>query len=514
MTSTIKVDNIKDQASTNIVNKCGTTINIGAPGDTTKLAANTLRSNALQNACGGNTISKCGTTVTIGQSGDTVNLASGASQSGFGRSGSVNWQTGSIKTGTFSGTNGEGYFVDTSSGTATLNLPAGAAGSIVAVADYTRTFNSNNCTITPNGSEKIGGAAASATLGVNGQSATFVYVDGTEGWINVQETQTSVSGSIPYVTATVSGTGNTLCTVGDYKIAKFTGPGTFCVTSGGTAAPCSGTGSNLVDYMVVAGGGGAGGNAFHIQGGGGGGAGGFRASPGSASGCYAASPLGTAPATSLSVTIQGYPIQVGGGGTGGLAACTPNLPSPGAVGTDGDDSIFSTITSTGGGRGSQPNNNGPAPAGGSGAGNPGGSGGGGGGANPGPSSVGCGNTPATPVSQGNNGGTADTINYTLGGGGGGATAVGTNATAPACGGGTGGNGATSCITASPVTYATGGNSARPVPTGTAGNAGDNTGDGGTANNYYPGPCGASPYPRYNSFNGGSGIVIIRYKFQN
>ena len=51
-------NNIKDIASTNIVNKCGTTINIGAPGDTTKLAANTIRSNALQNACGGNTISK------------------------------------------------------------------------------------------------------------------------------------------------------------------------------------------------------------------------------------------------------------------------------------------------------------------------------------------------------------------------------------------------------------------------------------------------------------------------
>ena len=108
MASEIKVDTIKDIASTNIVNKCGTTINIGAPGDTTKLAANTIRSNALQNACGGNTISKCATTVTIGQSGDTVNLASGASQSGFGRTGTVDWDTGSIKTTGFTAVSGNG----------------------------------------------------------------------------------------------------------------------------------------------------------------------------------------------------------------------------------------------------------------------------------------------------------------------------------------------------------------------------------------------------------------------
>ena len=33
--------------------------------------------------------SQCGSTLTIGQSGDTVTLASGASQSGFGRTGTV-----------------------------------------------------------------------------------------------------------------------------------------------------------------------------------------------------------------------------------------------------------------------------------------------------------------------------------------------------------------------------------------------------------------------------------------
>ena len=49
-------------------------------------------------------IPQCGTTLTLGESGDTVTLGTGASQSGFGRTGTVDWQTGSIKTGTFTAT--------------------------------------------------------------------------------------------------------------------------------------------------------------------------------------------------------------------------------------------------------------------------------------------------------------------------------------------------------------------------------------------------------------------------
>jgi hypothetical protein len=37
-------------------------------------------------------------------------------------------------------------------------------------------------TVNANGSEKIGGIAASATLDTEGQSVTFIYVDSTEGW--------------------------------------------------------------------------------------------------------------------------------------------------------------------------------------------------------------------------------------------------------------------------------------------------------------------------------------------
>ena len=55
---------------------------------------------------------------------------------------------------------GEGYFVDTSSGGVTVSLPAGSAGAIVAFADYARTFGNNTIlTVSPNGSDKIGGSA-------------------------------------------------------------------------------------------------------------------------------------------------------------------------------------------------------------------------------------------------------------------------------------------------------------------------------------------------------------------
>ena len=72
----------------------------------------------------------CGT-VTLGDSGDTITIPSGATitnngtQTGFGRrTGAVNWQTGSIKTATFTAASGEGYFCNTSGGAFTLTLPA------------------------------------------------------------------------------------------------------------------------------------------------------------------------------------------------------------------------------------------------------------------------------------------------------------------------------------------------------------------------------------------------------
>ena len=178
MTSKIKVDNIENQCGGAVVTKCG---------GTTTISGSVVKANNIQASDAGNIISQSGTTITLGASGDTISLASGASQTGFGRTGTVDWDT-TPKTATFSAVSGNGYFCNTSGGAFTVNLPAGVAGAIVSPADYAETWQTNNVTVTPNGTDKIGSRNDNATLNVQGQSVTFVFVDSTQGWINTQET--------------------------------------------------------------------------------------------------------------------------------------------------------------------------------------------------------------------------------------------------------------------------------------------------------------------------------------
>ena len=197
----------------------------------------TIKVDNIQNQCGANIINESSNTITIGASGDTVSLASGASQSGFGRSGTVDWQT-TAKTANFTAVNGEGYFVNTTSGAITVTLPASpSAGNIVAIKDYASKFETNNCTLGRN-SSNINGVASNQVLNTDGQSVVLVYVDGTQGWVPTQDDSSTLGGL--FVTAT----GGCITTCGNFKIHKFTGPGTFCVSAGGSGA--------VVDYLVVA----------------------------------------------------------------------------------------------------------------------------------------------------------------------------------------------------------------------------------------------------------------------
>ena len=244
MTSTIKVDNIQNQCGGAVVTKCGAT---------TTISGSVVKADDIQAADGGNLINQCGTTITLGASGDTINLASGASQSGFGRTGTVDWDT-TPKTSTVTAASGVGYFVDTTSGSVTVNLPAGSAGAIVAIADYANTADTNKIVVAANGTEKIQGVASNPfEITVEGGSVTLVYVDSTQGW---RPTDASTASAITENNIFITATGGTITCCGDYKIHTFTGPGTFCVSAG--AGPVA-----KVDYLVVAGGGGT------ISGGGG-----------------------------------------------------------------------------------------------------------------------------------------------------------------------------------------------------------------------------------------------------
>ena len=609
-----------------------------------------------------NTIeTRTGSTLTLGKSGDTVSIASGASTSGMGRSGTVDWQT-AIKTESFTAVDGEGYFIDTAdsgspfknyavtvaSGTLyvvggtgnvfnldgsrqtaitlikgktyrftqsdstndghplvistsnsstlgtfqagivssgisyyldgssnqsnytntsnfngattryvefqpqatgtyyygcyvhgigmgggitvqnlTVTLPSGSVGAIVALKDYSASFQTNNLLVSPNGSDKINSINASSILSTEGQSTTLIYADSTKGWLDIHDSTSNVQAS-KFVTA--SG-GNSVTTVDtNFKVHTFTSPGTFTVTCAGNSA-----GSNTIDYLVIAGGG-AGGTkgstADSGESGGGGGAGGYRESSGTSSGSYSISPLGSG-VSALPVTATGYPVTVGAGASAASPIADDTISST----RNGSNSVFAgstTITSAGGGGGGIRSFSGPDAKS---TGADGGSGGGG--AYGGPSGAaypgGSGNVPPVSPAQGTDGGSR------VGGcgssaGGGGATGAGVNAGGPGNPlsngvGGTGGAGATSNITGTPTARAGGGGgggNAPGYPTGGPGTASAGGGAGsdrspsapegvsGTANTGGGGGGGSgggsAPGPGVSG-SGGSGIVIIRYKFQ-
>jgi MSHA biogenesis protein MshQ len=263
--------------------------------------------------------------------------------------------------------------------------------------------------------------------------------------------------------------GCTTTTVGADTVHTFTANGTFTPPSGVTS----------VQYLVVGGGGGGGGiTNVNAGGAGGGGAGGFRAVAG-----FAVTP-GTP-----------YAITVGAGGAG--AACTTTC----TAGSNGGSSIFSTITSVGGGTGAYLGDNNGAS---------GGSGGGGRLNSAGTGGAGTGG-------QGNAGGDGAGAAFSAGGGGGASAAGATPGTAV---GGAGGAGTASTITGASVTYAgggggggyaaaggaggVGGGGSAPGVRGPGGNATANTGGGGG------GATGDAGTTAHNGGNGGSGIVVVRY----
>ena len=142
--------------------------------------------------------------------------------------GSLAWQ--SVQTGNFTAVAGNAYPVNTTSGAVTVTLPASpTAGQLVQLPDYAGTWQTNNVTIAPNGSN-INGASVSFYASAKRGSAAFVYVDATQGWVV-------------------------------YSVVNTVNPSSY-----------------LASYVTIAGGGGGGGGSSGFYGGGGGGAGGYRSS--------------------------------------------------------------------------------------------------------------------------------------------------------------------------------------------------------------------------------------------
>jgi hypothetical protein len=453
---------------------------------------------------------------------------SGANISSIGNTG-LNWQAVTVADGStqVNATSGNGYLLDTNTGVIEVFLPTSPVrGDTVVLADYSGTFATNKVIV------NTGGVLIDSTVGsevqitTNNTIAEFVYIDSAKGWLVKlnQAAGTTPSSALTegniydqddsYITAT----GGTITTSGDYKVHVFTGDGCFVVSCGQGALA-------TVDYLVVGGGGGGAAPDTNNASAGGGG-GGFRLSNYYALPAPTTSPLATP--TGIQVSVQTYPVTVGGGGT------SQSQPSGSTPAPSGSPSVFSTITSTGGGGG------GGAPGG---SGQPGGSGGGASLSAGAPTPIGgagAGNTPPVSPPQGNNGGPAGpgnpSNNYSHGGGG--AGAVGSVATAScqaniAVGSYVSSSFAVGCAgSGGPICgarYFAGGGAGGATQSGAPSNAPEtstaNNAGGGGKNSSFPGGAGGANmggggagghywgHVNQSGNVGGKGIVIIRYKFQ-
>ena len=397
---------------------------------------------------------------------------------------------------------GRGYFIDTTSGTVTVTLPASpSAGDVVVLKDYARTWGTNAVSLA---STTFDGASNTPSFSTNGQIVTLVYMDGTKGWSLINEDTTTGLGA-----EFIAATGGTIATSGDIKIHSFTGDGCFVVSNVGNAA-----GSNTIQLLAVAGGGGGGGD----RGSGGGGGG-----------------MILTPSCGIPVSATTYPISVGGGGSGGPG---PG-PGPARHGTSGTDTTAFSLTAVGGGEGKGGGGGVTDPTGGT-----GGSGGGGSdGCNASPRSggPGPGTQPSRPGNSGaygfgNPGGAGGPYPSQGTGGGGGASCGGVNSSPSASGAGGAGKSATPIFGAAPQpfyspsngVYAGGGGGGAASGTGPGGNRGDITagnggcsplrpgnspGDNAAANTGGGGGGGSNVGSQGAGGSGGKGIVLIRYKFQ-
>ncbi len=353
--------------------------------------------------------------------------------------------------------------------------------------------------------EDGGNTAAPTVVGDPGSgtfaSTTGLTINSTTGVIN---TDTSTpDDNTPYTvtyTASTGETATTTVTIKNLDNATFSySASSFCenasnqtpsiTTPGGTFS--ASLASVNVEYLVVAGGASGGGGRGNGNGSGGGGAGGLRTSFGSTSGG------GASAETALTLTAAtSYTVTVGAGGAFSEGA---------TAGNDGNNSVFSTITSIGGGGGGafQTPTDGRA----------GGAGGGGGATS--------GNPGSGTVNQGFDGGDHGGGSTYRGGGGGGASAAGASGVST----GNGGDGLAVLITGSSVTYAAGGGGGTyaNVNPGTGGAGGGGTGGkglstpinatNGTQNTGSGGGGAPSPLSggtTYPSGAGGSGVVILRY----
>ena len=280
-------------------------------------------------------------------------------QSGGGGGSGLTWQ--SVQTANFTATANNAYPVNTTSGAVTVTLPASpSAGNVVQITDYAGTFNTNACTVNPNGG-KIAGSTSNAVFALNRESIALVYIDSTQGWIfysGLLSNALFYTASYLIAAGGGGGGGNSGGAGGAGGLLQgtttFTPGLTYTVTvgAGGAGNVSAGTngsvGVNSSLTSITASGGGYGGGNNNGTGGGpgGSGGGGSNSSTGAGSGTSGQGYSGGTGATSS------FGGAGGGGGAGAVGGNAPGGNGSGNGGAGASSSITgSSVTYAGGGGG-------------------------------------------------------------------------------------------------------------------------------------------------------------------
>ena len=214
-------------------------------------------------------------------------------------SGGTAWQAAVVTAATLTAVSGNGYWINTTSNTCTITLPAApAVGDNIIFTDYARTWGTNAVTFNLNSLKYQGNTTPVPVYDTNGESINIVYSGATQGWIP------NTDGSVIWETAQT-------------------------YTS---------------DFLVIGGGGGG-----AMVYGGGGGAGGYRNS-------FNSEASGGGGASETALTLEAGTVYTVTVGAGGIGAQNYGGAAPGNHGINGDNSVLSgsnitTITSLGGGGG-------------------------------------------------------------------------------------------------------------------------------------------------------------------
>ena len=99
-------------------------------------------------------------------------------------SGGISWQAVKINSDSpITSVSGEGYFLNTTAGVITINLPTTPAqGDEIRFIDYAGTFDTNNLTVGRNG-HKIQGLVSDLVVSTERAAFGLIYCDATQGWL-------------------------------------------------------------------------------------------------------------------------------------------------------------------------------------------------------------------------------------------------------------------------------------------------------------------------------------------